>query len=128
MAQYGILGGYLVMAGFALFILVLLLGMSLERSRVFLESKRHPEMAGHAYVNQIADPAAQKALLDALGQITRLVARVAALEAAALLNSGPLNANNQQLQSLADGSADTDAVTVRQLKQAVTQQVEGFGV
>lgn len=83
-------------------------------------------MGGHAYVNQIADPAAKKALLDALGTITLLTQRIAALEAAALVNTAVINANNQNISNLQDAKADNDAVTLRQLRAVLAAQVETF--
>jgi hypothetical protein len=85
-------------------------------------------MAGHAYVNQIADPNARKALLDALGQITLLTNRIATLESTALLNTGLLNANNQRLTGLGTPIADSDAVPLSLLRQVVAAQVETFGI
>jgi hypothetical protein len=83
-------------------------------------------MAGHAYVNQVQDPAAQKAILNALGLITQLTTRIVALEAAALQNTATIDAKDQRIVNVAPPSADADVVNLATLRAYVASQVETF--
>lgn len=83
-------------------------------------------MAGYPYVGQVTDPNAARSLKAAFDQIAALSARIQALEANALLNTGTLNANNQRLTNLATPSQPTDAVTLAFMQQFVLSQVETF--
>jgi hypothetical protein len=79
-------------------------------------------MAGHSYVSQIPDPATQRALLDALGQIKALTARVATLEATTVTTTASLDAKNQRVINVAAPTADTDAVNLSTLRAYVAAQ------
>mgnify|MGYP001616498567 CR=1 FL=1 len=72
------------------------------------------------------DPAAQKALITALGLIAKLTARVTALEETAMLNTGPVDANSQRLINVATPIDATDAVNLQTLRDYVASQVESF--
>lgn len=79
-------------------------------------------MAGHNYVSQIQDPAVQRALLDALGQIKALTARVSVLETNALQTTASIDVKNQRLVNLANPAADQDAVNLFTLRAYVAAQ------
>lgn len=83
-------------------------------------------MAGHNYVNQIADAATKAALLDALGLIAKLTARVAALEGSTLKTTGPMDAGAQTITNVKDAAADSDVVNLRTLRNYVAAQGEAF--
>jgi len=69
-------------------------------------------MAGHPYVSQIQDDAAAKAVGKAFADISALQTRVAALEAAALRNTGAIACNGQRLTNVGTPDAESDAATV----------------
>lgn len=81
-------------------------------------------MAGHAYINQVQDPNAQKALLDLQGQVKALVTRVQLLETNALQTTATagISAQGQRLTNVASPTADTDAVNVSYLRAYVAAQ------
>lgn len=83
-------------------------------------------MAGYPYVQQVTDPNAQKALKAAFDQISALVHRVETLEAEAIRNTQPLNANRQRVINVGNPQTDQDAVTVAFLRAFVSSQLEAF--
>lgn len=83
-------------------------------------------MAGYPHLMGVSDPATLKALKKAFDEIRTLQTQLAALQSAAVVNSANLNANGQRLVNLGDPQAETDAVTVRYLRQIVQAQVDTF--
>lgn len=84
-------------------------------------------MAGHPYISSIQDRAAQGALLNALGIIAKLEARVAALEASALTSAdNTIDAQSKRIANLADPQDEQDACTVAFVRQLMEAQVETF--
>ena len=83
-------------------------------------------MAGHSYVSQIQDPAAQRALLDVQGLIKALTTRVATLEANALQTTSSVDVKNQRVINVANPTGDTDAVNLFTLRAYVAAQGEAF--
>ena len=79
-------------------------------------------MAGHSYVSQVQDPAAQRALLDVMGQIKALTTRVAVLEASALQTTASVDVKNLRIVNLANPQGDQDAVTLATLRAYVAAQ------
>lgn len=84
-------------------------------------------MAGHPYVSQLTDPNAQKAVKAAFDQIAALTQRLAALEAAAVVNTAALDAKAQRIVHVADPQAVSDAATAGYVRAYVAAQLETFG-
>jgi glycerol-3-phosphate O-acyltransferase len=83
-------------------------------------------MAGHPYVNQISDRATQAALINAMGLISTLTARVEALEADALLRGTTIDLQGARLINLGAPQAESDAATVDFVRQVAEAQVGAF--
>ena len=85
-------------------------------------------MAGFAYVNQVQDRATQQALIAANELITKLTARIAALESSVLkVTNGQVNVGGARITNVGDPKAETDAATVNFVRQIAEAQVESFG-
>jgi hypothetical protein len=83
-------------------------------------------VAGHAYLNQVQDPATRAALQYLQQLITAQTTRIAQLEAAALVNTTTINANRQRVVNVANPQADTDAVNLGTVRALIAEQVESF--
>lgn len=83
-------------------------------------------MAGYAYLTQVADPPTQKALKAIFDGLSALTHRLDALEAAAVLNSSALNANEQRIIHVADPQSASDAAPAGYVRAYVAAQLAAF--
>lgn len=83
-------------------------------------------MAGYGYVSQVQDPAAQRALRNALDLIAGLRADLDALIEKAVVNDTTLNANAQRIHSVASPESSTDAATAGYVSAQIAAQLESF--
>jgi hypothetical protein len=83
-------------------------------------------VAGYAYLSQVSDANAQKALKAVFDQISTLVHRVETLEAEVIRNTQALNANSQRVVNVGNPTSEQDAVTVAFLRAFVSAQLEAF--